>query len=142
MKKLITFIVSGFLLVGTYGCEQPVNKSVDTSKTPSTDVKNTTKSTDKSTIVPVSGAGTKTKIKTEKTSVNKADAELQAAISKKLETGLPGNKLVIENNNGEVTIKGIATSKAELAKAEKLVKEVKGVKSVTIEAQIKAKKNS
>lgn len=149
MKKLITFIVSGFLLVGTFGCEEAAKKASDIPNTPSTNVKKTTqttdkitKATDKSTILPVNGADNKAKTQTQKTSISKTDAELKTAISKKLETGLPGNKLVIENNNGEITIKGTANSKAELAQAEKLVKEVKGVKSVTIEAQVKSTKNS
>ncbi|HIK08402.1 MAG TPA: BON domain-containing protein [Trichormus sp. M33_DOE_039] len=151
MKKLITFIVSGFLLVGTFGCEEAAKKASDIPNTPSpsTNVKKTTqttdkitKATDKSTILPVNGADNKAKTQTQKTSISKTDAELKTAIGKKLETGLPGNKLVIENNNGEITIKGTANSKAELAQAEKLVKEVKGVKSVTIEAQVKSTKNS
>ncbi|MCF4970132.1 BON domain-containing protein [Nostoc sp. CMAA1605] len=147
MKKLVTLIISGCLLIGTFGCEEGAKNAADTTNTPSINVKKTTtttttKSTDKATILPIIGADTKAKTTTDKTAISKADAELKTAISKKLATGLPGNKLVIENNNGEVIIKGTAISKAELAKAEKLVKEVTGVKSVTIEAQVKAPKKS
>jgi osmotically-inducible protein OsmY len=131
MKHLITFIVTGFLLVGAFGCEEAAK---NTSQTPTTTngtvqtTDKTTKSTANKTTIPAASTDTK----------GKAEVDLKTTVSKKLQAGLPGNKLQVENKDGEIIIKGTATSQEELKKAEKLVKEVKGVKSVTIEAQVKA----
>jgi osmotically-inducible protein OsmY len=61
---------------------------------------------------------------------------LKAAVTKKLQAGIPGNKFVVDNKNGEIMLKGIVGSQQELEKAEKLVKEVEGVKSVKVEAKV------
>ncbi|UKP00659.1 BON domain-containing protein [Nostoc sp. UHCC 0870] len=134
MKQLITFIVTGFLLVGAFGCEEAAK---NTSETPKTTDK-TINSQTKPTTIPAASTETKAKTETQKNSVGKAEVDLKTTVSKKLQAGLPGNKLEVENKDGEIIIKGTATSQEELKKAEKLVKEVKGVKSVTIEAQVKA----
>ena len=54
--------------------------------------------------------------------------------------GLPGNKLQVENKEGEIILKGTAVSKQELQKAETLAKEVQGVKTVKVEAKVEAVK--
>jgi hyperosmotically inducible periplasmic protein len=141
MKQLITFIVTGFLLVGAFGCEEAAKNTSETPKTIDGTVQTTDKTINsKTTLTTIPAASTETKAKTEtqKTSVGKAEVDLKTTVSKKLQAALPGNKLEVENKDGEIIIKGTATSKEELKKAEKLVKEVKGVKSVTIEAQVKA----
>ncbi|MEA5564072.1 BON domain-containing protein [Anabaena sp. UHCC 0399] len=141
MKQLITFIVTGFLLVGAFGCEEAAKNASETPKTTDGTVQTTDKtikSTAKPTTIPAASTDTKAKTQDQKTSLGKAELDLKNTVTNKLKTGLPGTKLEVENKDGEIIIKGTATSKEELKKAEKLVKEVKGVKSVTIEAQMKA----
>jgi hyperosmotically inducible periplasmic protein len=53
-----------------------------------------------------------------------------------LNKGLPGNKLQVENKEGEIILKGTAASVEELKKAETLAKEVQGVKTVKLEAKV------
>ncbi|AFY48180.1 putative periplasmic or secreted lipoprotein [Nostoc sp. PCC 7524] len=152
MKKLVTFVVSACLLVGTFGCQEAVKNTSETpiptngtAKTPEKQATQTTKptdktlkSTEKSTTTPDS------KFKTDKqnNTATTSEQDLKNAVIKKLQKGLPGNKLEVENNKGEITLKGKAASKEELEKAEKLVKEVKGVNNVKVEAELEDQKKS
>jgi hypothetical protein len=152
MKKLVTFVVSACLLVGTLGCQEAVKNTSETlsptngtAKTPAKPATQTTqtkdktlKSTEKSTTTPDS------KVKTDKqnNTATTSEKDLENAVSKKLQKGLPGNKLEVENKQGEITIKGKAASKEELEKAEKLVKQVKGVNNVKVEAEVEDQKKS
>jgi osmotically-inducible protein OsmY len=152
MKKLVTFVVSACLLVGTFGCQEAVKNTSETpsstnetAKIPTKQATQTTKTTDgtlksteKSTTTPDS------KVKTDKqnNTATTSEEDLENAVSKKLKKSLPGNKLEVENKQGEITIKGKAASKEELEKAEKLVKEVKGVNNVKVEAEVEDKKKS
>ncbi|MBD2595530.1 BON domain-containing protein [Nostoc spongiaeforme FACHB-130] len=138
MKKLFPLIISSILLVGAVGCQeshQDAAKSSTNNPTSQASAKpasQTSQTTDKTA-----------KDTTEKTAVTKntpvttkSEGELKSEVTKKLKAELPNNKLEVEAKAGNVVIKGTATSNAELQKAEKLVKEVKGVKSVKVEAKV------
>jgi hyperosmotically inducible periplasmic protein len=127
MKNLIPVIISGILLVGAFGCQETSNNA---SQTP--------QNTSAASPLTAKPASVTTQItgKTEKTAATKSDGALKTEVAKKLKESLPSNKLAVESKSGEVVIKGTAASQAELQKAEKLVKEVKGVKSVKVEAKV------
>ncbi|MFN6461514.1 MAG: BON domain-containing protein [Nostoc sp. DedVER02] len=150
MKKLILLLVSSILVVGTFGCQEAPKTG---SETPSTtneaaqvpakpaSVTNETAKLPAIQTTPLA-AGTDTKVKTssEKTAATKVKSDLKTEVSTKLNKGLPGNKLQVENKEGEIILKGTATSAEELKKAETLAKEVQGVKTVKIEAKVEAVK--
>jgi hypothetical protein len=145
MKKVITLVVTGFLLVGAFGCEEATKNTSEMPKNTNETVQTsdkTTKSIPKTTAIPTPTTDIKAKPEIQKTPLAKLESDLKTAVISKLTAGLPGNKLEVQNQDGEIIIKGIASSQQELQKAEQLVKEVKGVKSVTIEAQVKSPKKS
>jgi hyperosmotically inducible periplasmic protein len=134
MRKLILFLVSGILVVSTLGCQEAPNNTNGTAQVPAKTASQSTQTTNKTAKTPVASKDGKVHTTSDKTAATKGN--LKTEVSKKLQAGLPGNKLEVENKDGEIILKGTATSKDELEKAEKLVKQVKGVKSVKVEAKI------
>jgi hyperosmotically inducible periplasmic protein len=135
MKKLFSLLVTGFLIVGSFGCQEASSSNNASSPAP-TKAASEGKTAVKETTTPVPGTKAKNKIESKKTAAKKTEGDLKAAVTKKLQAGIPGNKFVVDNKNGEITLKGIVGSQQELEKAEKLVKEVEGVKSVKVEAKV------
>jgi len=133
MKKLIPVLISGILVVGVFGCQEtpkdasqvPQNNSA-ASPLPAKPASQTTQVTGK----------TETTAATKNTTTTKSDDTLKTEVAKKLKESFPSNKLEVDSKAGDVVIKGTAASQGELQKAEKLVKEVKGVKSVKVEAKV------
>ncbi|MEH1912272.1 MAG: BON domain-containing protein [Nostoc sp.] len=151
MKKLILLLVSGVLVVGTFGCQEAPKTGSETPSTtneatqapamPASQINQTTaKIPAKETTPLAANTGTKVKTDAEKTAATKAKGDLKTEVSKKLNKGLPGNKLQVENKEGEIILKGTATSVEEIQKAETLAKEVQGVKTVKVEAKVEAVK--
>ncbi len=146
MKKLIPFLVSGVLVAGMVGCQEAPktgseNTGTGTTTTPVVPAKpasDTTPMIDNSTATPT--ATPTTTSTASPTPTSKSTTDLKTEISKKLKTGLPENKLEVVNKNGEITLKGTATSQKEITQAETLIKEVAGVKSVKVEAKVKSDK--
>jgi hyperosmotically inducible periplasmic protein len=132
MKKLIPFLVSSILVVGAVGCEDASKKASETPGTtneatqPAKEASANTKTTPKTTT------------ETGKTPVKEAAAK--SPILSKLEEKIPGSKLVVEEKDGVVTVKGTVPTEADIKKIEPLVKEQKGVKSVKVEAKAAATK--
>jgi len=145
MKKLIPLLVSSILVVGTFGCQEAPKTGSETPSTnegaqaPVKPASQTNQTADKTTPSAVS-SDTKVKTDAEKMAVTKANGDLKTEVSKKLNKGLPGNKLEVENQEGEIILKGTASSVEELQKAETLAKEVQGVKLVKVEAKVEAMK--
>ena len=149
MKKLILLLVSSMLVVGTFGCQDAPKTGSETPSTtneaaqapakPASQINQTAKVPGIETTPLAASTGTKVNIHSEKTTT-KAESDLKAEVSKKLNKGLPGNKLQVENKEGEIILKGIAASAEELQKAETLIKEVQGVKTVKVEAKVEAVK--
>lgn len=132
MKNLISLLISGILVVAAFGCQETSKTTNETSQQSAKTASQTTKFTDKTP------KNTTEKPETTKNPavVKKAENELKNEVTKKLKESLPNNKLEVDAKAGNVVIKGTAASNAELEKAEKLVKEVKGVKTVKLEAKV------
>ncbi|MBN3894623.1 MAG: BON domain-containing protein [Nostoc sp. NOS(2021)] len=145
MKKLILLLVSGVLVVGTFGCQEApktgsetpstTNEVAQAPATPASQINQTTAKIPGTETTPLAASAD-----AEKTAASKAKGDLKTEVSKKLNKGLPGNKLQVENKEGEIILKGTAASVQELQKAETLAKEVKGVKTVKVEAKVEAVK--
>ncbi|BDI18267.1 hypothetical protein ANSO36C_40690 [Nostoc cf. commune SO-36] len=150
MKKLILLLVSSVLVVGTFGCQETPKTGSETPSTtneaaqapakPASQINQTAKVPGIETTPLAASTGTKVNIHSEKTTT-KVESNLKAEVSKKLNKGLPGNKLQVENKEAEIILKGTAASQEELKKAETLAKEVQGVKMVKVEAKVEAVKN-
>jgi osmotically-inducible protein OsmY len=141
MKKLIPFLVSSVLLAGMVGCQEAPKTGSETtgttSETPAVPAKpasDTTRIIDNSTATPTA-TSTATPSAT-----STSTTDLKTEISKKLKASLPENKLEVVNKNGAIILKGTATSQQEITQAETLIKEIVGVKSVKVEAEVKTEK--
>ena len=141
MKKLIPFLVSGVLVAGMVGCQEAPKTGSETTGTSSTTpvvpakpASDTTRIIDNSTATPTATPTTTP------TTTSKSTTDLKTEISKKLKTVLPGNKLEITNKDGEIILKGTATSQKEITQAETFIKAIPGVKSVKLEAIVKTEK--
>ena len=145
MKKLIPFLVSGVLVAGMVGCQEAPKTGSETTGTSSTTpvlpakpASDTTRIIDNSTATPTTTPITTPT--TTPTTTSKSTTDLKTEISKKLKTVLPGNKLEITNKDGEIVLKGTATSQKEITQAETFIKAIPGVKSVKLEAIVKTDK--
>ncbi|MBE9257949.1 MULTISPECIES: BON domain-containing protein [Aphanizomenonaceae] len=141
MKKLIPFLVSGVLVAGMVGCQEAPKTGSETTGTstatpvvPAKPASDTTRIIDNSTATPTATPTTTP------TTTSKSTTDLKTEISKKLKTVLPGNKLEITNKDGEIILKGTATSQKEITQAETFIKAIPGVKSVKLEAIVKTEK--
>ncbi|MHC5611035.1 MAG: BON domain-containing protein [Nostoc sp.] len=151
MKNLIPLLVSSILVVGTFGCQEApktgsetpntTNEAAPAPATPASQINQTTTNIPgKETTPSVASTDTKVKTDAEKPAATKAKGDLKTEVSKKLNKGLPGNKLQVENKEGEIILKGTTASVEELQKAATLAKEVQGVKTVKMEAKVEAVK--
>jgi hyperosmotically inducible protein len=66
----------------------------------------------------------------------RADGDLESEVRSKLEANLPASALAIDAKDGAVTVTGSVVNEDQLQKIEPLAKEIKGVKSVTVNATI------
>jgi hyperosmotically inducible periplasmic protein len=130
MKKLIPLLISSILVVGTFGCQEATKTSSETSTT--NEASQPAKEAAQKTAT-----GAKNATETGKTAVKEGAAKTTAKslILSKLSEKIPGSKLVVEDKDGVVTVKGTVPTEADLKKIEPLVKEQKGVKSVKVEAK-------
>ncbi|MEH2288087.1 BON domain-containing protein [Nostoc sp.] len=152
MKKLILLVVSGILVIGTFGCQEApktgsetpstTNETAEVPAKPASQTNQTLKVPETQTTPLAASTGTKVKTDSEKTAATKVKSDLKTEVSEKLNKGLPGNKLQVENKQGEIILKGTAASVEELKKAETLAKEIPGVKTVKLEAKVDTVKKS
>ncbi|MTJ51092.1 BON domain-containing protein [Dolichospermum sp. UHCC 0259] len=149
MKKLIPFLVSSVLVAGMVACQEAPKTGSETTGTsttapvvPAQPASDTTRITDNSTTTPTATPTTTSTPTptTTPTATSKSTTDLKTEISKKLKAALPANKLEVTNKDGEIILKGTATSQKEITQAETLIKAIPGVKNVKVEASVKTDK--
>lgn len=127
MKKLIPFVVSGILLIGTIGCQQGTQTGSETGTT-------------NEAGAPVKEASQTTGDAMKNGDAMKGGSDTKSLVNSKLTEKIPGSKLAVEDKDGVVTVTGTVPSQADIKKIEPAVKEVKGVKSVKVEAKVASTK--
>ncbi len=120
MKKLIPFLVSGILLVGTIGCQEATKTGSETETGAPAKEASSTDGAMKGDAM--------------KGDAMKGGTDTKSLVNSKLTEKIPGSKLVAEDKDGVVTVTGTVPTSADIKKIEPAVKEVKGVKSVKVEA--------
>ncbi|MBD1839298.1 BON domain-containing protein [Coleofasciculus sp. FACHB-64] len=68
--------------------------------------------------------------------LKRADSDLESEVRSKLEANLPSSKLEIDAKDGAVTVVGTVEKPDQVAKIEPLAKEIKGVKTVAVQAKV------
>lgn len=73
---------------------------------------------------------------------DRAAADLASEVRSKLEANIPGGALTVKaTKDGAVTVSGTVTNQQQLAKIEPLAREIKGVKSVVVNATVASPKS-
>jgi hyperosmotically inducible periplasmic protein len=156
MKKLIPFLISGALLVGTVGCNSDSKTAETTTGADSSAVKEAGQKTqgNGTTTIDKTATGVKTGVdKTTtgiKTGVDKTTTGIKAAagggvktiIKNKLDKQFPGSNLDVSQTGDVLTISGTVPDEATRKKIEPAVKEYKlqGFKTVKLDATVAPKK--
>ncbi|MCD8485180.1 MAG: BON domain-containing protein [Desertifilum sp.] len=65
-----------------------------------------------------------------------SDGDIESLVRNNLETNLPTSQLLVESEDGVVTVAGQVATQQDLERIETLTKEVRGVKSVQVNAQV------
>lgn len=66
----------------------------------------------------------------------RADADLASEVRSKLEANIPVGKLAVSAKDAAITVSGVVKNQDQLNKIKPLAMEIKGVKSVTVKADI------
>lgn len=143
MKKLTTFILTGFLAVGAAACSDVAKTSSNAPDTAGENANLSEQVTAESNREDVSStreaqlnADIRAREQRNQALGNpevRADADLQSEVRSKLEANLPASQLAIDAEDGIVTISGTVMSEEHRNQIEPLAKEILGVKGVKLE---------
>ncbi|WP_392480296.1 BON domain-containing protein [Nostoc sp. C110] len=148
MKKLTPFLISTLLVFGVAACdnasktsesapgnpnEAPQSPSVQTTEASQKDAQSETRRRQLDADIRareqrnnVTGGDT-----------DRAKGDLSSQVRSKLEANIPKGQLTVDaTNDGVVTVGGTVNNQQELAKIERLAKEIKGVKTVVVKATV------
>lgn len=146
MNKLTPWLLSSILLLGVVACDtaKTSSSSSDTAAQPESDLKEPIAQKNQNDATSdlrrrqlnsdirageqrnnFAGGGT-----------DRTDGDLQSEVRSKLEANLPQSELTIDAEDGSVTIAGTVVDQQQLDKIERLAKEIKGVRNVTVNANV------
>ncbi len=72
---------------------------------------------------------------------NRNDGDLASEVRSKLEANIPAGNLTVASKDGIITVAGTVSNLDQLSKIQKLGMEIKGVKSVIVNAVVASKPN-
>ncbi len=148
MKKLLPLIIGGVLVVGAVSCSEPPSRtSADAPDNTKENAQAPTKETSQTTQNDATSDTRKRQIQSdikareERNNVtggdaDRADADLESEVRGKLEANLPASQLTVESKKGDLTVVGTVPTQEQLSKIPTLAKEIKGVKSVKVDAKV------
>ena len=148
MKKLVPLILCSVLLLGTVACNNTAKTSQDapnkvgvTTKTPSASEVEDTQA-DAQSEVRRNELDADIRAREQRNDAfnnggtQRTDSDLESEVRDKLEANLPASELTIQAKDDAITVAGTVPTQAQLDKIEPLAKQIKGVKSVKVEAQV------
>ncbi|MBC6434387.1 BON domain-containing protein [Nostoc sp. HG1] len=153
MQKLTPFLISSLLIFGVAACDNASKTSESAPNNPneapqSPTVQTTTASQqDAQSEVRRRQLDADIRAREQRNNATGGDAQratgdLASEVRSKLEANIPKSQLTVEAaDNGIVTVGGTVNNQQELAKIERLAKEIKGVKTVVVKATIAPPKN-
>lgn len=154
MKKLTTFVLSGILLLGAGACSDAAKTSADApDSAESPAAESTIQAPDTETVKErQEDAQSETRRKQLNSDIrareernnalndgsaqNRDEDNLASEVRSKLEANIPNGALVVDVEEGVVTVSGTVPKQEQIAKIEPLAKEIKGVKSVNVKAAV------
>ncbi|MEO1374712.1 MAG: BON domain-containing protein [Cyanobacteria bacterium J06635_10] len=144
MKKLATFVLGSILLFGSAAC--------DTAKTSSDAPDSISGNVEEARTVGETKEDAASEIRQDQLNsdirareqrndivgnqTDRADSDLESEVRSKLEANIPRAKLVVEAEDGVVSIAGTVPNQKEYKTIEPLAKEILGVKSVKTDVKV------
>ena len=152
MKKLTPFVISCLLVFGVAACdnasktsESAPNNPNETPQTPTAKITQASQQ-DAQSEVRRKQANSDIRAREQRNNTTggdtqRAKGDLASEVRSKLEVNIPKSQLTVNAaDGGIVTVSGTVTNQQELAKIEKLAKQIKGVNSVVVKATVAAPK--
>lgn len=148
MNKFIPLIISGVIAVGAVGCEEPPSRtSADAPSGTTENVNAPTQETAQKTQEDATGQVRKDQIESDIRAreqrnnatggdAKREDDDLESEVRGKLEANLPASQLTVDAEEGALTVAGTVPTQEQLNKIPTLAQEIKGVKSVKVEAKV------
>lgn len=147
MKKFILFLISSVLVISTLGCENASKTSSDAPNTTNETAEAPDAQTAQQTQSDATSEVRKDQIESDIRAreqrndaggddAQRADADLKSEVRGKLEANIPASQLVVDAEEGAVTVTGTVPTQNDVSKIDPLAKEIKGVKSVTNKATV------
>ncbi|MEH2151902.1 BON domain-containing protein [Nostoc sp.] len=153
MQKLTPLLISGLLVFGVAACDNASKTSESApnnpNEAPQTPTAQTTQASQQDAQSEVRRKQANSDIRAREQRNNttggdtqRAKGDLASEVRSKLEVNIPKSLLTVTAaDNGTVTVSGTVNNQQELAKIEKLAKEIKGVKTVVVKATVAPPKN-
>jgi hyperosmotically inducible periplasmic protein len=147
MKRSASFLLSGFLALNVVACNTVAKTSSEapdsTSASPESVAKPTAQTNQDDATSEMRRRQLNSDIRAREQRNDaagdqsaRADGDLKSEVRSKLEANLPASALAIDAKNGAVTVTGSVVNETQLREIEPLAKQIKGVKSVTVNATI------
>ena len=146
MKKLTPLFLSSVLLLGLAACDtaRTSNSAPDTAARPDSNLKQPVaqeNQDDATSELRRRQLNSDIRAREQRNDAtggdaNRTDGDLQSEVRSKLEANLPQSELTVTAEEGAVTIAGTVVDEQQLNKIESLAKEIKGVRSVTVKANV------
>lgn len=146
MKNLTPLLLSGVLLLGLTACDtaRTSNSSPDAATKPESDLQEPVaqnNQNDATSELRRRQLNSDIRAAEQRNDVTggdavKADGDLQSEVRSKLEANLPQSELTITAEEGTVTVAGTVVDEQQLSKIEPLAKQIKGVRSVAVNANV------
>jgi hyperosmotically inducible periplasmic protein len=148
MKKLTPFFLSSVLLLGVAACDtaRTSNSSPDTATKPESNLKEPVaqkNQNDATSDLRRRQLNSDIRSREQRNNAtggdtNRSNGDLQSEVRSKLEANLPQSELTITAEEGAVTIAGTVVDEQQLNKIEPLTKQIKGVRTVAVKANVAA----
>ncbi|MCC5598442.1 BON domain-containing protein [Nostoc favosum] len=147
MQKLTPFLISSLLIFGVAACDNASKTTVsapDPNEAPTAPSVETTQAAQQDAQSEVRRRQLNSDIRAREQRNNttggdtdRATGDLASEVRSKLEANIPKGQLTVKAaEDGTVTVAGTVNNQQELAKIERLAKEIKGVKAVVVTATV------
>lgn len=148
MNKLIVFLLSGFLIVGATACDSARTSSeAPTATQDNPEAVNTEEASDtqgdavsdtrrNQTNSDIRAREERNDMVNDGSAVGRDDDDLTSEVRSKLEANLPASALVVDTEDGTVTISGTVPTQEQYDRIAVLAQEIKGVRSLNIKAKV------
>ncbi len=148
MKKSIILIFSSFLFLGLAGCDtfrtatHAPDSVTDEVQTPTVQEAQdaqadaTSETRRRQLDADIQAREERNNLVNDGAATNRSDSDLASQVRSKLEANLPASALVVESEDGNVTISGTVPTQQQYERIPNLAKEIKGVNNVTVNVAV------